>query len=405
MSSLQADSRNRKRKEDLVTLLRSMINEGGEFAVDDIHTALKEVGLRYARSKDKKTYLFALLDDKTPRIATEEIVYETKKMRAASRKLLQAQGDALPETSSAAGSSDSSPPKKRSKIVDLSSDDDDHEEEDHEADSPPRDDQLLSNRNQQNSPPAAVGNSSSSDVVLSEYDKIRRLLTSERKISIVKELESAMNNPEIFSNFVNNAIKDIREGFQADADRECLPNFPPLPTRLENMEDARPFIQHWKSTNTRKQYISFVSNVGSILLSLINELGKRLNKSESILSLVESNEKDALRKQIVNGERLFSAMRKFGFIVMITPIFNNSLVCRITPNDWQLILSLCEKVRFKEQLKTLNLFVSLRPEPITFVTNLVKMINEKNMSLLNYFPVAGHPEKLAIEDSPAKASA
>lgn len=163
-----------------------MLLLGGKFAVDDIHTALKEVGLRYARSKDKKTYLFALLDDKTPRIATEEIVYETKKMRAASRKLLQAQGDALPETSSAAGSSDSSPPKKRSKIVDLSSDDDDHEEEDHEADSPPRDDQLLSNSNQQNSPPAAVGNSSSSDVVLSEYDKIRRLLTSERKISIVK---------------------------------------------------------------------------------------------------------------------------------------------------------------------------------------------------------------------------
>lgn len=95
-----------------------------------------------------------------------------------------------------------------------------------------------------------------------------------------------MNNPEIFSNFVNNAIKDIREGFQADADRESLPNFPPLPIRLEKMEDARPFIQHWKSINARKQYISFISNVGSILLSLINELGKRLNKSESILSLV-----------------------------------------------------------------------------------------------------------------------
>lgn len=184
------------------------------------------------------------------------------------------------------------------------------------------------------------------------------------------------------------------------------------------MEDARPFISQWQSNDASREYLDFLSNINSIALFMVHELGKKLNPTESIVCLVSkweyftvsinkdtdiylasAGEKEALRKRITYGRRMLNAMSKYGFIAMLTPIFNNSNLCRISESNMNAILGLCEEVHFKESLKNKKLFIAARPSATAFVQNMIEMINAKSPKLLEFFVAPNLSEHLAIENN------
>ncbi|KAL0141426.1 hypothetical protein V8B55DRAFT_1411025 [Mucor lusitanicus] len=345
-------------KDALVGLFKAMIEEGDENAAMTIVDALKIAGLQFARLKGK-THLFALPENKMP-VISNEIKYATKKYKSIIKKRAN-----FEQPSSSA--SDGIPRPSKKQRTDPN-DDSESEYDPSEASAP-------------SSP------SSSVSPVDSQPDK-----------HMQPERRSASSDTDPFDK-LRAALDKKSYQLVNEGNKDCS-NLPNLPTVLKDMEDARPFISQWQSNDASREYLDFLSNINSIALFMVHELGKKLNPTESIVCLVTSaGEKEALRKRITYGRRMLNAMSKYGFIAMLTPIFNNSNLCRISESNMNAILGLCEEVHFKESLKNKKLFIAARPSATAFVQNMIEMINAKSPKLLEFFVAPNLSEHLAIENN------